>query len=165
MATQTQVQAQPETQTTLYPFNSYQADPTVHLVSDGIGNTIVLPKYGCLTWIEDDIINSYIINADTDQNGLKLPMSYAEAELVSRLLQFRKGIKPDQFRPKEEVLVIPSRDGSFERPMSSLLVHAIYEFFTIHEKSGWKQDSNGVIAPSPEQQAEINATSTASEKK
>lgn len=152
-----------QTQTTLYPFDSYQADPTVHVVSDGIGNAIILPKYGCLSWIEDDIINTYIINADTDQNGLKLPMSYAEAELVSKLLQFRKGIKPDQFQPKEEVLVIPSKDGKTTRPMSSLLVHAIYEYFTVCEKSGWKQSSS-VVAPSPEQQAEINTANT-SEKK
>lgn len=151
------------TQATLHPFKSYQADPTVHVVCDGIGNEIELPRYGCLTWIEDDLINLYIINADTDKNGRKLPMSYAEAELVSQLLQFRKGIKPDQFQPKEEVLVIPRKDGS-TRPMSSLLVHAIYEYFTVHEKGGWKQPEDGVVAPSPDQQAELNTVKT-SEKK
>lgn len=153
-----------QTQTTLYPFDSYQDDETVHVVSDGIGNSIVLPKYWCLSWVEDGLINSYIINADTDKDGRKIPMSEAEAELVSQLMQFRKGLKPDEFEPKEKVLVIPSKDGKTTRPMSSLLVHAIYEYFTICEKSGWKQ-SSAVVAPSPEQQAEINATAPISEKK
>lgn len=152
-----------QTQTTLYPFDTYQDDPTVHVVSDGIGNSIVLPKYHCLSWIEDGLINRYIINAETDNNGQKIPMSEAEAELVSQLMQFRKGIKPADFEPKEDVLVIPSRDGKTKRPMSSLLVHAIYEYFTVCEKSGWKQSSS-VVAPSPEQQAEMSAAPT-SEKK
>ncbi|MDP8935761.1 MAG: hypothetical protein M3N42_16915, partial [Cyanobacteriota bacterium] len=67
--------------------------------------------------------------------------------------------------PKEEVLVVPSKDGKTLRPMSSLLVHAIYEFFTVCEKSGWKQISD-VVPPSPEQQAEMQATAPdTSEKK
>lgn len=140
----------------LFPFKSYQEDPSTHVVSDGVGNEIILPKNGSLTWIEEDLLNTYILNAEKDKDGQKLPMSAAESEVVSQLLQLRYGKKPSEFLPKEEVLVMPSKGGKSKRPMSSLLVHAIYEYFTIYEKSGWKE-RKPEVPPSPEQQAEIDA--------
>lgn len=145
------------TEETLHPFKSYQEDSGTHVVSDGIGNEIVLPRYNSLTWIEEDLINSYILNADKDKGGLKIPMSAAESETVSQLLQLRAEKKPHEFLPKEEILVMPSKNGKAKRPMSSLLVHAIYEYFTIDEKSGWKE-RKPEVPPSPEQQVEIDAT-------
>ena len=147
------------TEETLYPFSSYQEDPSTYAVSDGIGNKIVLPLFHCLTWIEEDLLNTFILNAEKDKDGQKLPMSAAESEIVSRLLQLRAGKKPNEFLPKEEILVMPSKNGKTNRPMSSLLVHAIYRFFTVDEKSGWKERELEV-PPSPEQQVEIDATTT-----
>ena len=147
----------------LFPFKSYQEDPGTHTVSDGIGNEIVLPKYGSLTLVEEDLLNTYILNAEKDKDGQKLPMSAAESEVVSQLLQFRDGKKPNEFLPKEEVLVMPSKSGKTKRPMSSLLVHAIYKYFTIDEKSGWKEH-NPEVPPSPQQQAEIDATAKTEKK-
>ena len=145
------------TEETLYPFSSYQEDPSTYVVSDGIGNKIVLPLFHCLTWIEEDLLNTFILNAEKDKDGQKLPMSAAESEIVSQLLQLRAGKKPNEFLSKEEILVMPSKNGKAKRPMSSLLVHAIYEYFTIDEKSGWKE-RKPEVPPSPEQQVEIDAT-------
>lgn len=141
---------------TLYPFSSYQEDPGTHVVSDGIGNEIVLPLLHCLTWVEENLLNTYILNAEKDIDGQKLPMSAAESEVVSQLLQLRAGKRPNEFLSKEEILVMPSKNGKTKRPMSSLLVHAIYEYFTIDEKSGWKE-RKPEVPPSPEQQVEIDA--------
>jgi len=115
----------------LLPFKiSGKVKPQTFEVNDGLGHTLEIPKYGCLTVEETEVYHGYTMEATQDS---KLPFENYKIELVFRLLCSRFNL-PEGTTKKD---VFSYEDS----PMGETMVTAIYSFFE-KERTRWIETIN-----------------------
>ncbi len=111
-------------------FTEYKKREEAELVpiSDGFGNTILMPKLGYLTWREKKILSEYMAEVTK-----KVEILVPEVEFTIAALLTKERLKIDSSVPNQEVML----DGEGES-ISEALVKQIYDFF-IKEQLKWDE--------------------------
>ncbi len=113
----------------LLPFktteNSYIKNQT-QVITDYLGNSIELAKYGCVTWQEHEDFSQYTLTSSRDD---ELSLDVYHTEVVVLFLRSRFTI--EKTVPKSEILKLP--DGS---PTPQTLIDALWIFFK-NERERW----------------------------
>jgi hypothetical protein len=103
--------------------------PQSHTISDGLGHSLDIPKYGCLSVEETEIYHDYTLKAMQDGNNQAF-VSY-KIELVYRLLCSRFSLPEETNRSD----LFSFEDGS---PWTEILIDEFYQFFE-NERLRWKE--------------------------
>jgi hypothetical protein len=112
---------------TLLPFKiDAKIKPKTHVVNDGLGHSLEVSKYGCLTVEETEIYHSFTLQTTKDEN---YPFANYKIELVFRLLCSR--FKLPENTPRESIFIYPD-----DSPMGEPMIEAMYGFFE-NERMRW----------------------------
>jgi hypothetical protein len=117
---------------TLLPFKiSSIAKTETFTVEDGLGHSLDIPKYGCLTVEEMEIYYNYTLET-VNTKGDSLPYQSYQVELIYRLLKSRFNL-PDTVT-KKELFTLENGD-----PLGESMVKALFDFFE-QERLRWVKE-------------------------
>ncbi|TAG98728.1 MAG: hypothetical protein EAZ18_00180 [Oscillatoriales cyanobacterium] len=103
----------------MLPFKTTTKESETALIEDGFGNSIEIPKYGCLTYNEEDAISKYYLS-------LKDGVSRVEARLVEITILFRSRFKLPNLNVEEVA----------EQASTMPMIDRLYDF-VLGERTRW----------------------------
>lgn len=103
----------------MLPFKTTNKETETALIEDGFGNSIEIPKYGCLTYNEEDAISKYYLS-------LKDGVSRVEARLTEITILLRSRFKLPNLGVEEVA----------EQASTMPMVDRLYDF-VLGERTRW----------------------------
>ncbi len=137
----------------LLPFKTYNTSESVELVSDHLGNSLEVPKYGCVTYNEFDCLERLMIQARTElSDDPAMPMSEVERRQIAMLLRLRFKLAADV--ADADILRLPNG-----LPFPQPLIKALKAFFDRELKAGVEE---GEAADADEKKSSIGENCSSS---
>lgn len=112
------------------------------VVTDEFGNSLEVPKYGCVTWEEQELFSQYTLESSVKD---ELPLDIYNTEVV--VIYLRSRFKAGAQASKAEILTLP--EGL---PVPQSLIDVLSTFFK-NERERWKSKTE---PDEPEQIAKKN---------
>jgi hypothetical protein len=115
-----------ETKNSILPFEVGEYKVEQYRVEDGLGNSLPVPKYGCLTWEENKDLNQFSLSAQNDT--MMSDQAYRTGVV---LLLLRKRFNISSSVTDNEILQYGEN-----RPVLQPMIDKLYEFFD-GERKRW----------------------------